>query len=219
MAAKFAQNVPKKVSIDCIRYLCQINEGHIYVLMLFMTFFLQLPGSKYHVNCAASAQEPALRIRQDKINHVLEKNGEREFSQHFACFRGKGDVTTVAIFCSVTLLLVCKNNVGIFPLLWETLSGPAVKDKIMQPSVKTHPPYLMISAGMLSGPAVLLFLRLRMAFSTSTKDGGSSSFGMIGSVGRSSRKPGSVVWTLFGRYSAHLATINTLFLLGRHQYL
>ena len=39
-----------------------------------------------------------------------------------------------------------------------------------------------------------------MAFSTSSKDGGSSSFGMIGSVGRSSRKPESVVLTLFSRF-------------------
>ena len=81
---------------------------------------------------------------------------------------------------------------------------------------KAHPLYLMTSAGMLSGPAVLLSLRLRMAFSTSTKDGGSSCLGMIGSVGRSSRMSGSVVWTLlsrFCRYSAHLAEINSLFLI------
>ena len=103
--------------------------------MLFTTFFLQLPGNKYHVNCAASAPEPALRFRQDKINQVLEKTGEHDFSQHFAGYREKGDATTVVTFCSVTLLLVYKNNVGIFPLLWETFSRPAVKDKIMQPSV------------------------------------------------------------------------------------
>ena len=80
---------------------------------------------------------------------------------------------------------------------------------------KAHPPYLMTSAGMLSGPAALLSLRLRMAFSTSSKDGGSLSHGMIGSVVRSSRKPGSVVWTLFNRfcrYSAHLSRISSLFL-------
>ena len=76
-----------------------------------------------------------MRSRQDKINYVLEKTGEHDFSQHFACNREKGNATTVATFCSVTLLLVYKNNVGIFPLLWETFSGPAVKDKIMQPSV------------------------------------------------------------------------------------
>ena len=55
-----------------------------------------------------------------------------------------------------------------------------------------------------------------MALSTKSKDGGSSSFGMIGSVGRSSRKPVSVVWTLvsrFGRYSAHFTRINSLFLI------
>ena len=103
--------------------------------MLFTTFFLQLPGNKYHVNCAASTREPALRFRQDKIYHVLEKTGEHDFSQNFACYREKGDATTVATFCSVSILLVYKNNVGILPLLWETISGPAVKDKIMQPSV------------------------------------------------------------------------------------
>ena len=99
--------------------------------MLFTKFFLQLPGDKYHLNCAASTSEHALRFRQDKINHVLEKTGECDFSQHFACYREKGDATTVAAFCSVTILLVYKNNVGIFPLLWETFSGPTVKDKIM----------------------------------------------------------------------------------------
>ena len=118
-----------------IKCLCQFNEGQEYVLMLFTAFFLQLPGNKYHVNCAASTPEPALRFMQDKINYVLEKTGEHDLSQHFACNREKGNATTVATFCSVTLLLVYKNNVGIFSLLWETFSGPAVKDEIMQPSV------------------------------------------------------------------------------------
>ena len=79
---------------------------------------------------------------------------------------------------------------------------------------KAHPPCFMTSARMLSGPAVLLSLRLRMAFSTLSKDDWSSFFGMIDSVGRSSRNPGSVVWTLFSRfcrYSASLARINSLF--------
>ena len=124
-----------KVSNVCIKCLCQINEGHVYVLMLFTTFILHLPGNKYHINCAACAPEPALRFLQGKINHVLKKAGEQDFSQHFDCCREKGDATTVATFYMVTILLVCKNNVGIFPLLWETLSGPAVKDNIMQPSV------------------------------------------------------------------------------------
>ena len=81
---------------------------------------------------------------------------------------------------------------------------------------KAHRPCLMTSAGMLSGPAVLLSLRLRMAFSTSSKDGGSPSFWMFSSVGRSSRKPGLLVWTMisrFNRYSAHLTRIKSLFLI------
>ena len=56
-----------------------------------------------------------------------------------------------------------------------------------------------------------------MAFSTSSKDGWSHSSGMIYNVGRSSSKPGSVMWTLlsrFCRYSAHLARINSLFLIN-----
>ena len=97
--------------------------------------FLLLLGNKYHINCAASTPEPALRFRQDKINYVLEKTGEHDFSQHFACTGEKGDATTVSTFCEVIPLLAYKNNVCIFPLLWETFSGPAVKDKIMQPSV------------------------------------------------------------------------------------
>ena len=67
---------------------------------------------------------------------------------------------------------------------------------------------------MLSGPIVLLYLSLRMDFSTSSNDGGPSTFGMIGSVGRSSRKPRSEMWTLFSRfcrYSTNLARINSLF--------
>ena len=70
---------------------------------------------------------------------------------------------------------------------------------------------------MLSGPSVLLSLRQRMAFSTPSKDGGSTSFGMIGCVGRSSRKRGSVMWTLFSRlcrYSTNQARINSLFLIS-----
>ena len=91
-----------------------------------------------------------------------------------------------------------------------------LRTKLCSLLCKTHPPCLRTSAGMLSGPAVLLSLRLRLAFSTLSMDGGSSSFGMIGSVSRPSRKPGSVVWTLFSRfcrYSAHHARINSLFMI------
>ena len=55
-----------------------------------------------------------------------------------------------------------------------------------------------------------------MAFAISSNDGGSLRLRMIGSVGRSYRKPGSVVWTFFNRccrYSAHHARINSLFLI------
>ena len=81
---------------------------------------------------------------------------------------------------------------------------------------KAHPPYLMTSAGMLTGPAVLLTLRLIIAFSTSSKDGGSSNFGMNGIVGRSCRKPGSMVRIFFSwlsRYSVYLMRINSLFII------
>ena len=97
--------------------------------------FLAVAGQQISCQLCCVHAEPALRFRQDKINYVLEKTGEHDLSQHFACNREKGNATTVATFCSVTLLLVYKNNVGIFPLLWETFSGPAVKDEIMQPSV------------------------------------------------------------------------------------
>ena len=41
---------------------------------------MQLPGNKYHVNCAASAPEPALRFRPDKIHNVLEKTGVHDLA-------------------------------------------------------------------------------------------------------------------------------------------
>ena len=126
------------------------------------------------------------------------------------------DTTTVATFCLVTLLLVYKNNVGIFHCCGRHLADQQSRIKLRSLLCKAQPPFLMTSTGMLSGPAVLLSLRLRMAFTTLSKDGGSSSFGMIGCVDGSSRKPGSVVWTLFSRfcrYSAHLSRISSLFLI------
>ena len=103
--------------------------------MLFTTFFLQLPGNKYHVNNSASAPVPALKFWQDKINNVLVKTGEHDLRQHIVCYREKRDDRTVATFCSVTLLLAYKNNVGILSFMWETLSGPSVMDNVMQLSV------------------------------------------------------------------------------------
>ena len=81
---------------------------------------------------------------------------------------------------------------------------------------KAHQPYLLTAAGMLLGPATFFSLTLRIAFFILSNDGWSLTFGMIGSVSGSSRKPGSVVWTLFSRfcrYSAHLSRINSLFLI------
>ena len=72
-------------------------------------------------------------------------------------------------------------------------------------------------SGMLSGPVVLLCLSLRMAIFTSINDDGSSCFGLIGSACRSTRKPGSEMWTLFSRFcrcSANQARINVLFLIS-----
>ena len=50
-----------------------------------------------------------------------------------------------------------------------------------------------------------------MDLSSSRKDDGSSNLVMIDRVGVSSRKPGFVMWSLFGRFSrylAHIARIN-----------
>ena len=104
---------------------------------------------------------------------MLQEMGEHDFSQHIACHSEKGDATTVATVCSVTLLLVCEDNVGIFSLLQATLRRPAVKDNYAASGVK-HTPCLMTSAGILSGLAALLSLRLRTAFSTFSTHFGSS---------------------------------------------
>ena len=114
-------------------------------------------------------------------------------------------------FCLCTRIML-----AFFHCCGRHLADQQSRMKLCSPLCKAQPPYLMTSGGMLSGPAALLSLRQRMAFSTLSKDGGSSSFGMIGSVGRSSRKHWSVLWTLFSRfcrYSAHLARISSLFLI------
>ena len=178
-------------------------------------FFRQLPGIKYHVNCAASSPEPALRFRQDNIYNVLKKMGEHDFSPHFACHCVKGDATTVVTFCSVTFSLVHMNNVGIFQFLWETLSGPAVRDKIMQPSVENMPTILNdLSRDVVRTGCFVIFETENGLFNF-VKGWWIINFGMIGCVGRSSGKPGSMMWTLFSwicRYSAHVASIYSLFL-------
>ena len=113
-------------------------------------------------------------------------------------------------FCLCTRIML-----AFFHCCGRHLEDKQSRIKLCSLLCKAHPPYLMTSAGMLSGPAALLSLRQRMAYSTSSKDGGSSSFEMISSVGRSSRKSGSVVWTLFSRfcrYSAHLLKISYLFM-------
>ena len=97
--------------------LCWQHVGGVGSTTTTTTFFLQLPGNKYHVNCAAFTPEPALRFRQDKINDVLEKTGEHDLSQHFACYREKGYATTVATFCSVAMLInthfICRKFIAI----------------------------------------------------------------------------------------------------------
>ena len=140
-----------------------------------LDIFLQLTGNKY-VKCAASTLVPALRFRQGKIYYVLEMTGEHDFSHHLACYREKGDATTVVTFCSAIRLLAYKNNVGIFPCCGRHLADQQVRIKLCSLLRKIHPPYLMTSAGILLGPAVLLSLRLRLAVSTSSKDGGLTCF-------------------------------------------
>ena len=100
-------------------------------------------------------------------------------------------------FCLCTRIML-----AFFHCCGRHLADQQSRIKLCSILYKAHPPYLMTSGGMLSGPAALLSLSLRMAFSTSSNDGVSSTFGMIGSVVRSSRKPGSVVWTLLSRISS-----------------
>ena len=114
-------------------------------------------------------------------------------------------------FCLYTRIML-----AFFHCCGKNLADQQSRIKLCSLLCKAHPPYLITTAGMLSGPTALLSLRLRIALCTLSKDGGSLSFGMISCVGRSSRKPGSVVWTLFSRfcrYSVHLLRISSLFLI------
>ena len=72
---------------------------------------------------------------------------------------------------------------------WRYLADQQSRIKLRNHLRKAEPPYLMTLAGLLSGPAVLLSLRLRMTFATSSQIDRSSRFGMIGRVDMSSRKP------------------------------
>ena len=138
MAVNYAPNVPKKVSVDCIKCPCQINEDHVSVLMLLTTFFLQLLSSKYHVICAVSMPETALTFRQALIYDMLQEEDEHDFGQQFACYREKRDATIVVTFCSVTLLLVYMDNVGIVPLLWETFCQTSSQGSNLAASFVEH---------------------------------------------------------------------------------
>ena len=81
---------------------------------------------------------------------------------------------------------------------------------------KAQPPCLMTSAGMLSCWMFVVVETENGLYHFVKGWWVTKFFGMIGSFGRSSRKPGSVVWTLFCRYcrySAHRTMINSLFLI------
>ena len=139
--------------------------------MLFAKFFLQLPGNKY-INCAAYTPEPALRFKQDKINHVLEKTGERDFSQHIACYRENGMPQLLPHSARSPCCLHTRIMLAFFHFCGRHLADQQSRIKLCSLLCKAHPPYLMTSAGILSEPAALLSLSLRMAFSISSKDGG-----------------------------------------------
>ena len=80
-----------------------------------------------HLCCVRAGARIEIQARQ--VQQRDRKDGWAWF-QPALCLLQR-ETTTVATFCSVTFLLAYMNNVGTFPLLWATLSGPAVKDKIM----------------------------------------------------------------------------------------
>ena len=78
--------------------------------------FLAVAGQQIcQLCCVRVGTRNEILARQDQQRAPEEV--EHDFSQHFACYREKGDATTLATFCSDTLLLVYKNNVDIIPLL------------------------------------------------------------------------------------------------------
>ena len=76
-------------------------------------------------------------------------------------------------FCLCTRIML-----AFFHYCGRHLADQQSRMKLCSLLCKAQPPYLMTSGGMLSGPAALLFLSVRMALSTSSKDGGSSSLGL-----------------------------------------
>ena len=134
----------------------------------------------------------------------------------------KQTLSTLSLYSLVQVINKFRIMLAFFHCCGRHLAGHLSRIKLCCLLCIAHPPISLTSAWILLGPAVLLSLKLRMAFYISSKDDGSSRFGMIVSGGRSSRKPGSVVWTLCSRlcrYSAHFVRINPLFFIRMPYFL
>ena len=70
---------------------------------------------------------------------MLQETGEHDLWSAHCLSQREVDATSAAKICSVNLLLVYKNNFGIYPLLRETCGGPTDKDDFMLPPMQCTP--------------------------------------------------------------------------------
>ena len=84
-AAIFRHDFPESFSADRIKRFGQINVGGVQVGVLFLTFLLELPGSKHHVDRPTFFPEAALTFRQKAFLQMFDETVEENSCQCFAC--------------------------------------------------------------------------------------------------------------------------------------
>ena len=68
--AKLPHYLPKALSADCVEGLGQVDKGHVEAAELFLTFLLDLAGSKYHICSTPLRSKPTLTFWQEALFQV-----------------------------------------------------------------------------------------------------------------------------------------------------
>ena len=64
---KLREERPQACSVYAVKWLGEVNEHHVEVLMLFPALFLDLSSTENHVGSTAICSKPALRLRKDRL--------------------------------------------------------------------------------------------------------------------------------------------------------
>ena len=64
--------LPKSITTDSVKGLCEVYECCVRVTVLFLTFFQQVSCREYHVNCSATLYESTLGFWKMSVLYVLD---------------------------------------------------------------------------------------------------------------------------------------------------